>query len=149
MEKKLEDILKKSIDVVMENNIYAEFIEYGVTKWGHPIPGFIYKNIEHLKPNEYDIEQLYIKNTEGNRQTSLDDAILGMESPAMFDLYEQYGQVDFMKNVLKMEDTSTIDLQTEKKYFDYIDGIMLNLKELYNSDDIQRYISDILDRKYN
>ncbi|MGL5380028.1 hypothetical protein [Clostridium sp.] len=149
MDKKLECILKKSIDVVMENNMYAEFIEYGLTNWGHPIPGFIYKNIEHLQPNDYDIEQLYIKNTEGNIGASLDEAILGIESPAMCDLYEEYGQVDFMKNVLKMEDTSIIDRQTEKKYFDYIDSIMLKLKELYKSDEIQRYIGDILDRKYN
>ncbi|MGL4914342.1 MAG: hypothetical protein ACRC3Y_18130 [Romboutsia sp.] len=128
----------------MKNNIYAEFIEYGMTNWGHPIPGFIYKNIAHLQPNDYDIEQLYIKNS-----ASLEDAILGMESPAMCDLYEEYGQVDFMKNILKMEDTSIIDRKTEKKYFDYIDSIMLKLKELYKSDEIQRYIGDILDRKYN
>lgn len=148
MEKKLEDILKNSIDLVMENNLYAEFIEYGVTKWGHPVPGFIYKNVEYLQSHEYDIEQLYIKSTEGNRVASLEDAILGIESPAMSDLYEEYGQTYFMRNVLHMEDTSIIDRQTEKKYFDYIDSIMLKLKELYKSDDIQRYMGDILDKKY-
>lgn len=67
----------------------------------------------------------------------------------MCDLYEEYGQVDLMKNVLKMEDTSIIDRKIEKKYFDYIDSIILKLKELYKSDDIQIYIGDILDRKYN
>lgn len=62
----------------------------------------------------------------------------------MCDLYEEYGQCDFMKNVLKMEDKSIIDGQTENKYFDYIDSIMLKLKELYKSDNIQRYIGYIL-----